>query len=195
MRFFTGLQKISVFNVIYGLLKPHIPLLSYWRGSKRVSTSKVKKLRKSIPHKLSGKDQFLLVLMRLRLGLMNQDVEDRFQTSEGTVSAIFATWVKFLGKFLGNALIVWLPKDTIISNLPAMFQKHHRKLRCIIDCSEVYIERPKSLDVQAATWSEYKKHNTFKFLIGISPTGYIMFLSDCYGGCSTDQFICQNSGF
>lgn len=126
---------------------------------------------------------------------MNQDVADRFQVSEGTVSAIFATWVKFLEKFLGDALIVWLPKDAIVSNLPAMFKRHHQKLRCIIDCSEVYIERPKSLDVQAVTWSDYKKHNTFKFLIGISPTGYIMFLSDCYGGRSTDQFICRDSGF
>ena len=76
-----------------------------------------------------------------------------------------------------------------------MLRKNHKKLRCIIDCTEVFIEKPKSLDVQAVTWSDYKKHNTFKFLIGISPTGYIMFLSDCYGGRSTDQYICQDSGF
>ena len=117
------------------------------------------------------------------------------QISEGTVFATFGTWVKFLGKFLGDSLIVWLPKDAIMSNFPAMFKKHHKKLRCIIDCSEVYIERRKSLDFQASTLSDYKKHNAFKFLIGISPTGYIMFLSDCYGGRLTDQFICQNSGF
>ena len=126
---------------------------------------------------------------------MNQDLADRFQVSEGTVSAIFVTWVRFLGKFLADALIFWLPKERILSNLPLIFKEHQKKKRCIIDCSEVFIERPKYLDVQAATWSDYKKHNTFKFLIGISPTGYIMFLSGCYGGRATDQYICQNSGF
>ena len=49
-----------------------------------------------------------------------------------------------------------------------------------IDCSEVFIEQPKSLTNQAATWSDYKHHNTVKFLVGITPTGFISFLSDCY---------------
>ena len=89
----------------------------------------------------------------------------------------------------------WLPRETIASNLPCMFGAKYRKTRCIIDCSEVYIERPKSLDEQAATWSDYKKHNTFKFLIAISQSGFIMFLSDCYGGRTTGQFICRDSNF
>ena len=48
----------------------------------------------------------------------------------------------------------------------------YKKCRVILDCAEVYIERPKSLINQACTWSEYKHHNTIKFLVGISPTGY-----------------------
>ena len=59
----------------------------------------------------------------------------------------------------------------------------------------MFIERPKAVDIQAATWSDYKKHNTVKFLIGISPTGFITFLLDCYGGRASDQFICKDSGF
>ena len=34
-----------------------------------------------------------------------------------------------------------------------------------------------------------------KFLIPISPTGFIMFISGCYGGRATDQFIYKNSKF
>ena len=48
---------------------------------------------------------------------------------------------------------------------------------------------------QAVTWSDYKSHNTFKFLIGISPSGFITFVSDCYGGRASDRFICMDSGF
>jgi len=92
--------------------------------------------------------------------------------------------------------VCWLPKESILENLPKVYRKAgHSKLRVTIDCSEVFIERPKALDTQAATWSDYKSHNTIKFLIGISPTGFITFLSDCYGGRASDKFICADSQF
>ena len=82
------------------------------------------------------------------------------------------------------------------SNLPSVFIKAGYKKCCVIlDCAEVFIERPKSLINQACTWSEYKHHNTIKFLVGISPTGYITFLSDCYGGRASDRYIVKDSGF
>ena len=78
---------------------------------------------------------------------------------------------------MGESLVVWLPCEAIRENLPEVFQKAgHSKCRVIIDCSEVFIERPKSLINQAYTWSDYK-HNTIKFIVGIAPTGFIMFLS------------------
>ena len=112
------------------------------------------------------------------------------QRVKASCSSLFATWIRFLGKFFGDAVIVWLPKDAIFSNLPNIFKGAYRNTRCIIDCSEIYIERPKSLNVQASTWSDYKKHNRFKFLIAIAPSGYITYILDCYGGRATDQFIC-----
>ena len=53
----------------------------------------------------------------------------------------------------------------------------------------------KDQNAQAATWSDYKSHNTVKFLIGISPAGFVTFLSDCYGGRASDRFITSDSGF
>ena len=83
-----------------------------------------------------------------------------------------------------------------MENMPKIFCKAgHSRLRVIIDCSEVFIERPKSVNVQAATWSDYKSHNTVKVLIGISPTRYVTFLFDCYSGRSSDKFITADSGF
>ena len=70
----------------------------------------------------------------------------------------------------------------------------HQKCRVSIDCTKVFIERPKSLLNQASTWSDYEHHNTIKFLVGITPSGYISFLSDCYGGRSSDKFITSDSG-
>ena len=80
-------------------------------------------------------------------------------------------------------MVVWPPKESIREHLPEIFLKSdYGKCRLIIDCAEVLIERPKSLPAQVATWSHYKHHNTFKFLVGITPTGFMSFLSSCYGG-------------
>jgi len=40
--------------------------------------------------------------------------------------------------------------------------------------------------VRAQTWSNYKKHNTVKFLIGVTPQGTIDFISKGWGGRVSD---------
>ena len=170
MKFYTGIQSEAVFNAIFLLIKPHVPKLVIWRG-KKVFSSAVTKTYTTKPHRLCYRDQFLLGLMRLRLGLLVHDLADCFQISTSICSNIFSTWVCFLSKCLGNALIVWLPKEVIMSHIPQCYKGYYRNTQCIIDCTEVFIERPKSLDIQAATWSEYKKHNTCKVLVAVSPAG------------------------
>ena len=184
MNFYTGLSSIKLFEAVFNLLEPYIPRLSYWRGTKRSTKSKVRSRTfvKSSQKKLTAKNEFLITLMRLRLGLLNEDLADRFGISTTICSNIFKTWIRFVALTLGK-LIVWLPKENIMENMPEAFRKAgHSKLRTIIDCSEVFVERSKSLNAQSATWSDYKSHNTIKLLIGISPTGYVTFLSDCYSG-------------
>lgn len=75
------------------------------------------------------------------------------------------------------------------------FKGRFSRVVCIIDCFEVFIQRPKSFDARAATYSNYKKNNTIKVVIGISPRGSISFISKAWGGRAYDEVITQKSGF
>ena len=93
------------------------------------------------------------------------------------------------------ALVVWLPREAIQQNLTNLFRKAgYYKCRVILDCAEVFNERSESLDNQTYTWSDYKRHNIIKILVGISPNGFITFLSDCYRGRASDKYITKDNG-
>ena len=78
-------------------------------------------------------------MMRLRLGLLVHDLACRFQISDSLVSFILITWIKLMKLELSH-LIVWPAKHVIKENLSLCFKKLYPHVRCIIDCTEVFIE-------------------------------------------------------
>ena len=79
--------------------------------------------------------------------------------------------------------------------MPECFKPNYTCTTCIVDCSEVFIERPSSLSARSETYSNYKSHNTIKFLVAVSPTGAIIFVSKCWGGRVSDKHLTVHSGF
>ena len=69
-------------------------------------------------------------------------------------------------------------------NLPKCFKPDYEDVYLIIDCTELYIEKP----VQ----NEYKGHNTGKGLIALSPLMLPVFASDIYPGSKSDEILSQN---
>jgi hypothetical protein len=74
-------------------------------------------------------------------------------------------------------------------------RKVGRRVRFIIDCTEIQIERPTSPKFAQETWSEYKQRYTVKFLVAVTPDGRIVFVSDAYGGRCSDEYITEHCGF
>ena len=172
IQFYTGLPCEKTFNWVCNLVKDE---------TKGCST-------------LPTEDHIMTVLMKLRLGLLHLDLAERFGIALTAVSNIYRNWVPVLAKYLEH-LIIWPERGVIHQNMPASFQKKFRDCICIIDCTEIFIERPRNLTARTQTWSSYKHNNTCKFLVGISPAGAIIFLSHGWGGRVSDKQITIDSGF
>lgn len=79
-------------------------------------------------------------------------------------------------------------------NLPPSFRNPaYNLVRYIIDCTEIFLETPQNLQVRTDTWSDYKHHNTAKYLVSITPSGMINYVSKGWGGRTSDKFITVNS--
>ncbi|KAK6180859.1 hypothetical protein SNE40_008835 [Patella caerulea] len=144
--------------------------------------------------KMKLSDQIMLVLMRLKLHLIFDDLSRRFGISTSLACKIFNTWIPVLADKL-KGLVAWLPRETIRACCPESFKENYHKTTCIIDCAETFIQRPTNLKSRCETFSNYKSHNTAKYLVGISPHGQIMFISKAFGGRASDKFIVEKSGF
>lgn len=174
VRFYTGLPSWEVLKKTFTFVSPHVN-----RRSAR----------------LSKFQEFILVVIKLRLNVPHQDIAYRFNVSRPVISRILLTWLTVMDVRL-SPLIVWPDREQLQRTMPKCFiDSFGFKTGVIIDCFEVFIDRPSNLLARAQTFSNYKHHNTLKVLIGITPQGTISFVSEAWGGRTSDKFLTENCGF
>ena len=121
----------------------------------------------------SYENHFLLVLTKIRLGLLMEDL-GQISLSQASVSRIWNTWVPLIANSL-NPLIVWPERDVVRANTPSSFKPTYGKVVSIIDCFEIFIDRPHNLTARAQTWSNYRHNNTVKYFSSITPLERLTF--------------------
>ena len=61
-------------------------------------------------------EEFVAMLMRLRLGLLLEEVADRFAISPATMSKIFLTWIKVMSKAM-KVIFPWPSREQVRKNV------------------------------------------------------------------------------
>ncbi len=144
--------------------------------------------------KLTPFQEYVLTLMKLRLNLSSQDLAHRFGIHFSTVSKILLKWLSIMDVRL-SSLIIWPEREELRKSMPESFRSEFGyRVSVVLDCFEVFIERPSNLLACACTWSSYKHHNTVKFLIGVAPQGVISYISAAWGGRVSDKYLTEHCG-
>lgn len=195
--FYTGFPCYEALISFFKYLEPKLGKMQYWKGEHLVRESQPyqedeNRNKPGPSRKLTFLDEFLLVLMRLKAGLFVQDLADRFGVSTSLVSRICITWINLLYLELKD-LFPFPSQELVRKNMPDEFAEF-ATTRIILDCTEIFIQRPSAMLAQSETWSDYKHHNTWKQLVGITPNGQVTFLSDLWGGRVSDKQITRESG-
>lgn len=186
VRFYTGFVSYAVFLAFFEFLGPVVDHLNYWGSKDGVRT-------RHRSRKLDAQNQLFLTLVKLKLNLKLTDLAFRFGLSKSQISRYLTTWICFLYHHLKE--INWMPTVRQVSGtLPTAFREKFPNTYAIIDGSEIFIETPSDLHMQSSTWSQYKHHNTAKFLVACTPNGAICYISPVYVGSISDVELTRTCG-
>lgn len=143
-KIYTGFTE-EQFCCLLEFMGDGINNLTYW-GSSSASNFNNENLGGSKPgpsRKLTAEDELLLVLTRLRVGMLEQDLSVRFELSQSHVSRIITIWVNAMFHRF-KEVEIWPMREQSLANLPEKVREFCPTLRCIIDATEI-LNSPKIL--------------------------------------------------
>ncbi|CAN7946682.1 unnamed protein product, partial [Ixodes hexagonus] len=184
---YTGLPEFGIFETMFQHFAPRASQMEYWKCRRRSSGQTKGRLRD-----FDLKDEFFMVLVRLRTGMPGKEISRNFGISEGHFSKVFATWINFLRHEL-KAVTRFPTCEELQAYLPDAFTRF-ADTRVVLDGTEVRVQKPSSLAAQRQTFSYYKHYNTYKAVVGCTPDGYICHVSKLWGGSVSDRAIVDESG-
>uniref|UniRef100_A0A8C6KCR9 DDE Tnp4 domain-containing protein n=1 Tax=Nothobranchius furzeri TaxID=105023 RepID=A0A8C6KCR9_NOTFU len=123
--------------------------------------------------KMSHFQMLLLTLTRFRLNLPHEHLAHLFDISRTSASTLFTITVNVLYTHL-SPLVCWAPRHCIQASMPHQYvEMFGDRVRVLIDCFEVFIEKAQNLHAK----------------------GTISFISKGWGGRTSDKRVAESSGF
>ena len=190
VEFYTGVPTYKMLTFCFSLVEESSNIYDEsTEGNPQPETLKIGR-----PRSLTAFQEFVMTLIRLRLGLFEKDLSHRFGIAIGTVSNVTRKWIKLIRSQLGH-LIRMPNRETIKYYSPPSFKQLFPNVVIVIDCTELEMEKPSALNIQSACYSSYKSRTTMKVLVGITPSGVLSFISELFPGSTSDQEIVKQSNF
>lgn len=174
IKYLTGFQSSAHLQFFFNCLEPGINHLRYQSRN------------------IDQPNQLFMTLIRLRHHTDYTQLAINFNLTRQVVSEIITQMINFLYYEL-TEFDVWLSRGVVDTYFPLSFKQEYPLTRVILDATEIPIDRPTECNSQSATFSTYKNKNTLKVLVGISPRGQVTFVSDVYGGSTSDRQILERS--
>ena len=135
--YYTGFSSFFALKSFYDYLGPATDHLSYSHDAP-IPDEQVKRCRSRA---LPPLEEFFMTMLRLRAGLFEQDIANRFQVSQSTVSRIVCTWINFLYLKLKD-IPLWPPRELVQMNMPKQFREKYPSTGVIIDATKIFVEQP-----------------------------------------------------
>ena len=186
IKFYTGFCTYSHLIFFYNFARPSAETMTYCYATGILQNRPNVRAMQLI-------DELFMFLVRIKLGLFQQDLAHRFNLHMSTVSRKLTTWANYLYFLLGNQMI-WPSRADVNAKMPQEFKRLYPTTRVILDCTEIFVETPSSLLLQSQLYSTYKSNTTLKGLVGIAPHGAVTFVSSLYTGAISDKEITRCSG-
>jgi hypothetical protein len=178
LHYFTGLECRQKFTLVLATLGEEAHNLNYYYPQSKPS--------------LSIADELLLTLNKQRVHPPNMQLSIIINLSNKQVSNVFITWINVM-YYQWKQVDWWPAQQTTQFYAPSGFKSSFCNTRVILDGTECLIMRPKLPTAQQSTFSTYKNRNTIKIVVGATPGGLVSYISDAYGGSTSDRLIVERS--
>lgn len=171
LRSFTGISNFKILNYVLHLVQ---------------KVFKDKKCRR-----LTIYERIILTMIKMKLDLSYVCLGILFNISSELCKLYFFEMLSVLSGVLKHT--IYFPSaEENQGNIPICF-KNFKDVRVILDCTEIFIQKPSCLCCRIKFYSQYKSSTTVKFMTGVTPAGTISFISKAFGGRASDKTIFEQS--
>ena len=133
---------------------------------------------REVATQVSSINELFMTLVKLRLNLENKDLAYRLGIHNSSVTRIFHKWLD-AAYFQFAGLISWPDRESVRGTLSRIISYKFNNLVCIIDCTEIFVERPFGLLARARTFSNYKNTTLLNTSLGLHQlVAYHFYLQD-----------------